>query len=236
MSEALIPITVSSAPVRSAPVPSADHLSRRTALLAAGSGAAVLAVAACGQGSSETETAAGGENILGDPNAPVTIIEYASTTCPVCKAFHDEVFPELKARYIDAGKVCFVFRELPTSPAPLAMAGFLTARCAPGDKYFDVLDVLFDRQPALVQAFQSGGPGARTELVRIAGTMGITEEEFDVCISDTDEIERIRQVGEDGRQDHNVTGTPTFVINGETYGPMPIEQLAAILDPLLSEG
>jgi protein-disulfide isomerase len=215
---------------RTPTAPAGPRPSRRAALLGA-CGLAAVAVAGCGRGGDVV--LASDENILGDPNAPVTIIEYASVTCPNCKAFHDTVFPELKARYIDTGQVCFVFRETPTGPAALAMAGFLTARCAPDDRYFDVLDVLFERQLDLVRAFQAGGPGAREELLRIARPVGITEEQFEACIRDAGEIDRIRQVAEDGARIHGVTGTPTFLINGESYPPMSIEDFAAILDPLL---
>lgn len=204
--------------------------SRRAALLAAGS---ALVVAGCGGDSGQAvEASVSGENILGDPNAPVTIIEYGSPTCAHCKAFHDEVFAELKARYIDPGKVCFVFREIPTNPGPLSMAGFLTASCAPNGKYFEVLDVLFERQIPLVQAYQAGT--ARDELLHIAQAAGITEQQFDSCLMDVAEIERIQQVGEDAVRVHDLTGTPTFVINGEVYPAMSIEQLAAIIDPLLT--
>ncbi len=154
-------------------------------------------------------------------------------TCPNCKAFHDLVFPELKARYIDTGKVCFIFRELPTAPSALAMAGFLMARCAPEEKYFDVLNVLFDKQGDLVRAYQAGGGAARGELLAIARPMGITEEQFEACIRDDAEIARIRQLGDEGYREFGVNSTPTLVINGRAYPAMAMEQLAGVIDPLL---
>jgi protein-disulfide isomerase len=208
--------------------------SRRGALVMA-AGLAALPLAACGGGGGAdgSETGLRADNVLGDPDAPVTVIEYASITCPHCKAFHDQVFGDLRARYIDTGKVRFVFRELPTSPAALAMAGFLLARCAPEDKYFDVLDLLFEKQIPLVQAYQSGGSAARDELVRIARAMGVSEEQFDVCIRDQAEIDRIQKIGDDGYAQFSVNSTPAFVINGRTYGAMTIDEFAAIIDPLL---
>jgi protein-disulfide isomerase len=205
--------------------------SRRTALLTV-AGVAALALPACGQGGSGADTGATrDDNALGDPNAPVTMIEYASVTCPHCKAFHDQVFDELRARYIDTGKVRFVFRELPTAPSALAMGGFLLARCAPEDKYFDVLDILFEKQIPLVQAYQART--AREELLKIARPLGISEEQFDACLEDQAEIERIQRIGDEGYAQFGVASTPTFVINGQTYGPMTIEEFAEIIDPLL---
>jgi protein-disulfide isomerase len=161
----------------------------------------------------------------------VTVIEYASITCPHCKAFHDQVFPEFRVQYIDTGKVRFVFRELPTAPSALAMAGFLLARCAPEERYFDVLDLLFEKQVPLVQSFQART--AREELLKIARPMGISEEQFDACLENDAEIARIQALGEEGYARFGVTGTPSFVIDGQTYGAMTLEELSAIIDPLL---
>jgi protein-disulfide isomerase len=111
------------------------------------------------------------------------------------------------------------------------MAGFLTASCATDDKYFEVMDILFERQVPLVTAFQAGA--ARAELLRIAAAAGVTEAEFDACLRDSTEIERIQTVSERGAREHGVTGTPTLIINGETYPALSIDQLAAIIDPLL---
>jgi protein-disulfide isomerase len=206
---------------------------RRAALFAAG---LTALLAGCGGAEREGAVVPGDENILGDPNAPVTVIEYASVTCPGCKAFHDLVFPEFKARYVDTGKVCFIFRELPTSPSALSMAGMLMARCAPEDKYFDVLNVLFENQRDLIAAYQAGGGAAREALLAIARPVGITEEEFDACIRNDAEITRMREVGDAGYREFGVAHTPTFVIDGKTYGGMSLEELAAIIDPLLAEG
>src|SRR5947209_14674871 len=85
-----------------------------------------------------------GEMALGDPQAPITVIEYASMTCPHCAHFHLTTFPELKKRYIDTGKVRFVFREFPLDP--VATGAFMLARCAGNDRYFALLDLLFHEQ------------------------------------------------------------------------------------------
>jgi protein-disulfide isomerase len=172
------------------------------------------------------------DRVLGSPDAPFTIIEYASITCPHCATFHQQTYPELKRRYIDTGKMRLVFRELPTAPANLAMAGFLMARCAPEDKYFDVLSLLFERQIPIIQAFQTGGPGARDELVRIARAVGVTEEQFDACIRDNDEIERITRVGDDANRAYGAMSTPAVIINGEAhFGAMPIDDFVDLIKP-----
>jgi protein-disulfide isomerase len=215
-----------------------SELTRRLALASAMALAAGLT--ACGGGSEngggEVRGAIGGDNVLGDPNAPVTVIEYASVTCPHCKAFHDQIFPEFKERFIDTGQVRFVFRELPTPPTALAYAGFLMARCAPEDKYFDVLDLLFERQVPLIRAYQAGGGAARDELLRIARPMGLTDEQFDACVRDQDGIERIEQVAEAGFNEYGVSSTPQFVIDGKIYPAMPVDEFAAIIEPLLAGG
>src|SRR6478736_5031450 len=101
-----------------------------------------------------------GDRVLGRTDAPVTIVEYASATCPHCAAFHKDVFPQLKSEFIDTGKVRFIFREFPFDD--LALAAFMLARCAPPDKYFPMIDVLFEQQKVWASK------EARTELGKIA--------------------------------------------------------------------
>src|SRR6201996_4270527 len=106
---------------------------------------------------------------LGDPHARVTVIEYASASCPHCARFNNEVFPAFKAKYIDTGKIHYVFREFLTEPVEVAAAAFLTARCAGKDKYFSVLDAVFKAQ---TQMFQSGD--IKGTLLGIAQSAGLT--------------------------------------------------------------
>ena len=114
-------------------------LDRRTALTAGVLTLAGVGLAACengGGGASSVE----GEMSMGSADAPVTVVEYASITCPHCAAWSENVGPAFKARYVDTGLVRFVFRELPTAPGPVAIAGFLTARCAGEDQYFPMIE------------------------------------------------------------------------------------------------
>src|SRR5581483_1885730 len=123
---------------------------------------------------------------LGDPNAKVTVIEYASATCPHCARFNNEVFPSFKAKYIDTKKIRYVFREFLTPPQEVAAAAFLTARCAGKDKYFSVLDAVFHGQQ---QMFEGGDP--RTFLMHIAQSAGLTDQQFDACVSNDDAIKAL---------------------------------------------
>ena len=147
---------------------------------------------------------------LGNPAAKVTVIEYASASCSHCAEFNNDVFPAFKAKYIDSGKVHYVFREFLTSPAEVAAASFLVARCAGKDKYFSVLDTIFRGQ---AEMYQSGD--IKGALLRAAQGAGMTEAQFDACLTNEaagDALSaRVRRYAkEDG-----IDSTPTFVINGK---------------------
>ncbi len=211
--------------------------SRRSALTLAGVSLIAGVATACGPGEGAQARAGGeepGDFAIGDPNAPVTIIEYASVTCSHCATFHRTAFQDLKTRYIETGKVRFVFRELPTAPANLAVAGFVLARCAGADRYFDVIEVLFERQEAIFRAVQSGTQ--REMYMRIARNAGLSEDEFNACLADEAMINAIYESSERASEEFNVTGTPAFLINGElTPGLRTIEQFEAALAPYLGE-
>jgi protein-disulfide isomerase len=175
--------------------------------------------------------------VLGSPDAPVTMIEYASTTCPHCAAFHEEVWDQLKETYIDTGRVRFVFREYPTAPAPVAVAGFQLARCggATPEQYFTRVGELFRQQRAI---FATGTmDGVRRKLIEIGAAAGLSEEQVVECISDESGAERIRNTVETGNREFTITGTPTFVINGSKVEDPSIvtwEGLQRILDAELA--
>lgn len=188
---------------------------RRVAIAAAG--LALALIAACGQ-KPATVGAAPGAMSLGPDNAKVTLVEYASTTCPHCKNFHLNVLPQIKKEYVETGKVRYVFREFPTPPTQVAVAGMLTARCAGEEKYFQVLDVLFDQQEEIVQAAQGGG--ARQALLTIARQAGLTEEQFTACLSSTQALEAINASVTEAEK-AGVVGTPTLFINGKRIEQRP---------------
>ena len=167
-----------------------------------------------------------GDKILGAENAPVTIVEYASVTCPHCATFHQQTYPTLKSKYIDTGKVRLIFREFPTQPAPVAIAGFMLARCA-GDKYYPMLDAIFDQQKSWAQDPYQG-------FLRIARQAGFTQESFETCLKDSKLAEQIQEVAQRGNSEFKVESTPTFFINGKRYvGGLSVAELEKILEPLL---
>jgi protein-disulfide isomerase len=163
-----------------------------------------------------------GDRALGNAEAPVTIVEYASATCPHCANFHNDTFPALKEEFIDTGKIRFVFREFPFDD--LALAAFMLARCAPEDKYFPMLDVLFEQQ----QNWTRSNP--RDELFKIARLAGFTEVSFDACLKDTDVAKGIIDGRSQAAKDFGVNSTPTFYINGKLLGGnQPIEKFREMI-------
>jgi protein-disulfide isomerase len=192
----------------------------RRLLLAAAIGAS-LTLTACNKGGA----AASAEDMsMGDPKAPVKMLEYASVTCSHCARFNNDVFPAFKAKYIDTGKVHYTFKEFLTPPEPVAAAGFLIARCAGKDKYFDVVDALFRSQEEM---YRSGD--AKGTLLRVAQSVGMTEAQFSACVQDEKAAEALNARMEKAVDQDKIAATPTFFINGKKVqeGEMTLEQLDA---------
>ena len=184
-----------------------------------------LTLAACGGSKAPVE----GDMALGAPEgAKVTVVEYASVTCHVCAAWQDEVWLEFKAKYVDTNKVRYVFREFPTAPEAVAVAGFLVARCAGPDKYFPVIHEIMASQ----REFFSGTP-PRAVLLRIANGAGLTEDQFKECVADPDAIkamdERVKAALAAG-----VNGPPYFMVNGEHVPDSSIVGLSEKIDAALA--
>lgn len=190
--------------------------------------ALTLALAACGKGGS---TAADGADMsLGDPNAKVKVIEYASLSCPHCARFNSDVFPQFKAKYIDTGKVHYTFREFLTQPVSIAAAGALLARCSGKDKFFPVVDAVFRGQQEM--ATQS----PRSVLLRIGQSSGMTEEQFDKCVGDEDALKALAKRTDDYARKEKITATPTFIINGERIeGEATMADFDRIISPMLAK-
>ena len=170
-----------------------------------------------------------GDVMIGSDKAPVTIIEYASMTCPHCAHFEETTLPELKKRYIDTGKVRYVMREFPLDA--LAAAGFMLARCAGPDKYKSVVETLFAKQPDWV--VQKPIP----PLMAIAKQFGFTEESFNACLANQKVLDDIQAVRDYAANKLAVNSTPTFFINGKRLvGDLSIEAMAKEIDPYLKEG
>jgi len=164
-----------------------------------------------------------GEISLGNPRAPVTVIEYASVGCPHCAVWANEVFPGFRAKYVDTGKVRFVFREMLTGNGALAAAGFLTARCAAPDKYFQVVDDVFAQQTTI------GREGVEA-LVRIAEHAGVTRDRFEACLKDEAALKALNERTLADAKANNITGTPTFFVGDQRLdGEQTLEDLDAAI-------
>ena len=150
--------------------------------------------------------------VLGDPGARVTVTEYASVGCPHCAAWARTVFPAFKKKWIDTGKVRFVFREMLTGQPALAAAGFLTARCAGKEHYFEVIDAIFRDQTAILE-----GGEAYVPLLHIAQSAGLTEDAFSACLKDEAALKALEERSDRNSAAGGVTGTPTFVIAGRKF-------------------
>ena len=162
---------------------------------------------------------------LGDPKAAVTVIEYASLACPHCGAWDQEVWPAFKAKYVDTGKVHYVFREFITAPAQLAAAGALLARCAGPDKYFDVVDQVFKAQEEIYNTHDMGGP-----FKAIAAKVGMSDEQLLACVSDQTTIKALNDRVDRWVNVEHIRATPTFVINGAVLeGEQTLAQMDAAI-------
>ncbi len=167
-----------------------------------------------------------GDRALGKDDAPVTVVEYASMTCPHCANFHETTYPELKKRYIDTGKVRFIFREYPLDMT--AAAASMLARCADQEKFFPLIETLFHRQRDW--AVQNPLP----PLLAIAKQVGFTEQKFNECLSDQKMLDALEAERTRASDKLGVNSTPTIFVNGKVLrGGMSIEDLAKIIDPLL---
>ena len=168
-----------------------------------------------------------GDHVLGDANAPVTVIEYASLTCSHCANFATTTFPELKKKYIDTGKVRFILREFPLDP--VSAAAFMLSRCAPSERYYDVVDLFFEKQNDW--AFTNT---PLDSLNAMAKQIGFSQQEFEACLTNQSLLDGVNAVKDRGAKDFGVNATPTFFVNGQVVrGALPIAEFDAILEPLL---
>jgi protein-disulfide isomerase len=199
-----------------------SNLSRRLLMVAAAAGAA-LTLASCNKAGGGSAASADAMT-MGKADAPVHMEEYASTTCSHCGRFALEVFPAFKAKYIDTGKVKYTYHEFLTDPIPVSAAGALLARCAGKDKYFSVIDALFHSQEEM---FRTGD--ARGTLLKVAQSAGMTEAQFNACVSDEKAATALSARVEKAGKDADINATPTFIFNGKKVkeGEMTMEELDA---------
>ncbi len=164
--------------------------------------------------------------VLGDENAPVTVIEYASFTCSHCQAFHEENFPKLKAEYIDTGKVKFIQRDVYFDAVGL-WAGIL-ARCGGDDKYYAVADMIFDDQKTWLAG--KTGEEIAANLRKIGSKAGMSTEQMDACWNDQQKVADLVATFQKNATADGIEGTPTFIIGGEKAQNQPWDGLKAVID------
>jgi protein-disulfide isomerase len=153
---------------------------------------------------------------LGNPKAKIEVIEYASLSCPHCAHFNEAVFPALKAKYIDTGKVRYTLKEFLTPPETVAAAGFLMARCAGPAKYFKVVDEVFRSQPR----WQSGN--IKPIFQEIGAANGVDAAKFDACLQDQAAIDAVTARAKRAVEQDQVNSTPTLFINGKRVENVPL--------------
>lgn len=170
------------------------------------------------------------EMTMGDPNAPITMIEYAMFTCPHCADFVTDVFPRIKENYIDTGKVRLIFREVYFNAPSLWAA--LIARCAPSDRYFGISDLLFETQAGWLNS--TDGPTIMKNLYGVGRQAGLTDAEMDACREDTAFAEALVAEYQKYQAEHQIDATPMFVINGERLENAPYEMFQQKFDTILA--
>ncbi|WP_193139159.1 DsbA family protein [Meridianimarinicoccus sp. MJW13] len=167
--------------------------------------------------------------VMGDPDAPVTVIEYASFTCPHCANFHATTFKELKKNYIDTGKVRFIHREVFFDRYGLWAA--MVARCGGQLRYFGVADLIYTDQ----QSWTQGEPAQIADnLRRIGRTSGLSNDQLDACLQDAEKAQALVAWNDANTKADGISGTPSFVIEGELYSNMSYADFAALLDEKLA--
>ena len=167
-----------------------------------------------------------GDMALGDPSAPVTLIEFFSLTCPHCEWFHKNVYNRLKPEYVDTGRLRYIARDFPLN-LPAVQAALL-ARCAGRDRYFTFVDVLF-------QTFDDWARSSdySEKLAQIGELGGVSRDRFDACLADADLENALFQSMATAQAEYDVNSTPTLIVNGERYeGKVSFEALAQHIDRL----
>lgn len=193
--------------------------------------AAALALAAWAGMAVAQDGAEVAEMALGDPEAPVTVIEYASFTCPHCASFHDEGFEQLKADYVDTGKVRYVYREV-YFDRPGIWAG-LVARCGGEERYFGIVDLLYEKQDEWARGDEPAD--IAENLRRIGRSAGLGDADLESCLQDGDKAQAMLADFQRNAEADGIESTPSFVIGGQTYTNRPYDDLAALIDEELGE-
>lgn len=169
------------------------------------------------------------EMTLGNPDAPVTVVEYASYTCPHCARFHEGAYKQLKADFIDTGKINFVYREV-FFDRPGIWAS-MVARCGGGEKFHGITELIYKGQSTWARA---GSPAAiATELGKIGRLAGLDGDTLDACLQDAEKAESLNKWQTENLAADNIDSTPSFVINGKKYSNMAYSEMKALLEAAL---
>ena len=170
------------------------------------------------------------EAVLGPTDAKITVVEFGSMTCGHCANFTTKVFPEFKTKYIDSGKIRYIFREFPLDN--LAAAAAMIARCSGGDKTLAMIETLYEKQADW--AFTNGNPVPK--LFDIAKQAGFTQESFDKCLTDQKLLDQITTARTHATEAFGVNSTPTFFINGKRLQEVPtLAAFDKMIEPLLAD-
>jgi protein-disulfide isomerase len=192
-------------------------LTRRLAL------AAAMALSLGGLAAAQTPVTPD-DMTLGNPKAKVTVVEYASTACPHCAAWNADVWPAFKAKYVDTGKINYVYREFITSPPEVAVAGPVIARCAGKGKYFSVLDGAFRAQEEIYKT------NSLAPLIKVAQANGLSEEQVKTCLTNQASIDAMQTRVQGYAERDKIEATPTFIVNGKKLeGGQPLAALDAAI-------
>ncbi len=168
------------------------------------------------------------DKVMGRNDAPVTIIEYSSLSCPHCASFHSDTLPMIKKTYIDSGKARLIYRDYPLGG--LALAAAMMARCAGTKRYFGFIELLYRNQENW-----SRSKNPRAELARIALFGGMGEKEFDACLKNEPLMNAIRSRAQADGKKHGIDSTPTFLIEGKKIsGTYPFDHFKKIIDDALN--
>lgn len=202
------------------------QIARRTFMT--GAAASALTLTAATAWATTENGYAEGDIAIGSEDAPVTVIEYASMTCPHCATFHNNTLKGLVEKYVDTGQVRMIFREFPFDQLGLAAA--MLARCAGPDRAVGMIDVLFRQQSSWSR---SNDPIA--ELRKIGRLGGISKSRFDACLGDQKLAESIVATRMEGQEKYDVNSTPSFIINGDKYsGAMSLAEFDRVLEKYLN--
>lgn len=209
-----------------------------------------LALAGCGGSGSEAPTPSNfkpvpvtpviGDVVLGNPDSKVTLIEYAALTCPHCRDFAKQVYPRLKATYIDTGKIKYIYRDFPLEVGPDGRAGdgfgvilASVARCKGSDKFYEMIDAIFGSQMDLMVAANRGE--ALQPLADLAAKHGITTDEMRTCVDYQPDLRAsIKKSRNDATDTYKISGTPSIILNEQRVENYTWEGLSAALDAVLA--